>query len=97
MLTEPLLMQHSVPICMRSSLVAQKLVSSFDFYQLHIREKRTCEKGWDYTARWFINPNATNGLQSLNVRSTIPIDLNSILCEFFSPSGVYYLQREFHR
>ncbi|KAG6910655.1 hypothetical protein DXG01_008699 [Tephrocybe rancida] len=39
------------------------------------------ESGWDYTVRWFA-PTAdgtNNGLRSLNVRNTIPVDLNSIL------------------
>ena len=50
------------------------------------------ETGWDYTARWLMNPlaggtNNTNpGLRTLNVKNTIPICLNSILCEYFPPS-----------
>ena len=47
------------------------------------------ETGWDYSSRWEKNPfpageNLTNnnpGLRTLNVRSTIPVDLNSILCK----------------
>ena len=45
------------------------------------------ETGWDYTVRFFKQPfaggtNNTNpGLRTLNVRGTIPICLNSILCE----------------
>ncbi len=40
------------------------------------------ETGWDYTARWLREPNAHGdaGLRTLNVRGTIAIDLNSILC-----------------
>ncbi|KAG7444163.1 glycoside hydrolase [Guyanagaster necrorhizus] len=38
------------------------------------------ETGWDYTSRWFSNPAAGNSdLKQLNVRNTIPVDLNSIL------------------
>ena len=46
------------------------------------------ESGWDYSTRWVKDPyagNATNTtpkLRTLNVRNTIPVDLNSILCEF---------------
>ncbi len=37
--------------------------------------------GWDYTSRWFSNPAPGNAdLKELNVRNTIPVDLNSILC-----------------
>ncbi|KAF8901245.1 glycoside hydrolase family 37 protein [Mucidula mucida] len=38
------------------------------------------ESGWDYTARWFADaqPGDAN-LKQLNVRRTIPVDLNSIL------------------
>lgn len=45
------------------------------------------ETGWDYTARYMRLPGAggTNNtnvaLRSLNVKGTLPIDLNSILCE----------------
>ena len=47
------------------------------------------ETGWDYSSRWEINPfpaggnltNNTPGLRTLNVRSTIPVDLNAILCK----------------
>ncbi|KAF8877143.1 Six-hairpin glycosidase-like protein [Gymnopilus junonius] len=35
------------------------------------------ESGWDYTTRFFLSPN--DGLNSVNVRNTIGIDLNSIL------------------
>lgn len=38
------------------------------------------ETGWDYTVRWFLHGiNSTGGLRDLNVRSTVPVDLNSIL------------------
>ncbi|KAG6867339.1 hypothetical protein C0993_004208, partial [Termitomyces sp. T159_Od127] len=39
------------------------------------------ESGWDYTVRWFAptSDSSNDGLRSLNVRNTIPIDLNSIL------------------
>ncbi|KAF8993496.1 glycoside hydrolase family 37 protein [Cyathus striatus] len=38
------------------------------------------ETGWDYTVRWYNrDDNGTNGLRGLQVRSTIPVDLNSIL------------------
>jgi alpha,alpha-trehalase len=47
------------------------------------------ETGWDYSSRWEKNPfpvggnltNNTPGLRTLNVRSTIPCDLNAILCK----------------
>ena len=46
------------------------------------------ESGWDFSSRWETNPfpvggNLTNnipGLRTLKVRSTIPVDLNAILC-----------------
>ena len=44
------------------------------------------ESGWDYSSRWEKNFNAAGtdnqlpGLRTLNVRGTIPVDLNSILC-----------------
>ncbi|CAL1713673.1 unnamed protein product [Somion occarium] len=43
------------------------------------------ETGWDYSSRWEKNPfaggsNDTNpGLRTLNIRGTLPVDLNSIL------------------
>ncbi|TFK70552.1 glycoside hydrolase family 37 protein [Pluteus cervinus] len=37
------------------------------------------ESGWDYTVRFFTNPTQNDGLLSLNVRGTIPVDLNSLL------------------
>ncbi|KAL0960569.1 hypothetical protein HGRIS_005607 [Hohenbuehelia grisea] len=39
------------------------------------------ETGWDYTARWFSQPNVPGdaGLRTLQVRSLIPVCLNSIL------------------
>ncbi|KAK2465281.1 hypothetical protein APHAL10511_002635 [Amanita phalloides] len=37
------------------------------------------ETGWDYSSRWFYDGFGAQGLRSLNVRSTIPVDLNSIL------------------
>ncbi|KAG7088886.1 hypothetical protein E1B28_012833 [Marasmius oreades] len=38
------------------------------------------ESGWDYTARWLTNiTQHTADLTKLNLRSTIPVDLNSIL------------------
>ncbi|RDB14875.1 Trehalase [Hypsizygus marmoreus] len=39
------------------------------------------ESGWDYTVRWFTHTDdgSNEGLRSLNVRNTIPVDLNSIL------------------
>ncbi|KAG6889631.1 hypothetical protein C0992_004522 [Termitomyces sp. T32_za158] len=41
------------------------------------------ETGWDFTVRWFAptGDGSNGGLRNLNVRNTIPIDLNSILCE----------------
>jgi alpha,alpha-trehalase len=46
------------------------------------------ETGWDYSSRWLKTPYAGNTtdtnpkLRSLNVRSTIPVDLNSILYNY---------------
>ncbi|KAF7365668.1 Trehalase [Mycena venus] len=40
------------------------------------------ETGWDYSSRWLTNVrvgNASEGLRALNVRGTVPVDLNSIL------------------
>lgn len=39
------------------------------------------ESGWDYTFRWFSAANVNKGLLALNVRNTVGVDLNSILCE----------------
>ncbi|AEO70020.1 9fd4d0db-228e-4fe1-8548-bea1feac3ea8 [Thermothielavioides terrestris] len=44
------------------------------------------ETGWDYSTRWLKNPNDAAKdiyfpLRSLNVRGTVPVDLNSILYE----------------
>ena len=38
------------------------------------------ESGWDYTARWFTHGPTNGTLRDLNVRSTIAVDLNSVLC-----------------
>jgi len=38
------------------------------------------ETGWDYTMRWFQVGKLSSGLLALNVRNTIAVDLNSILC-----------------
>ena len=53
--------------------------------------------GWDYSSRWLKDPlagaNLTDQLpklRTLNVRNTIPVDLNSILCMYRSSS--YILQ-----
>ncbi|KAJ2919157.1 hypothetical protein MD484_g1266, partial [Candolleomyces efflorescens] len=37
------------------------------------------ESGWDYSARWFTHGHTNATLRDLNVRSTIAVDLNSIL------------------
>ena len=47
------------------------------------------ETGWDYTVRWMKDPFAGSAedqnpkLRTLNVRSIIPVCLNSILCAYF--------------
>lgn len=38
------------------------------------------ETGWDYTMRWFRAGGLSSGLLSLNVRNTVAVDLNSLLC-----------------
>ncbi len=49
------------------------------------------ETGWDYSTRWMAQPliggsNNTNpALRTLNIRKTIPVCLNSILCKFTLP------------
>ena len=46
------------------------------------------ETGWDYTVRWMKDPFAGSAedqnpkLRTLNVRSIIPVCLNSILCAY---------------
>jgi neutral trehalase len=45
--------------------------------------------GWDYSTRWLSVPSA--GLRTLNVRSTIPVCLNSILCEFHVRPTLEYM------
>ncbi|KAF8349388.1 trehalase [Amanita rubescens] len=37
------------------------------------------ETGWDYSTRFFYDGSGAQGLRSLNVRGTVPVDLNSIL------------------
>ena len=47
--------------------------------------------GWDYSSRWLKEPLAGNltdqlpKLRTLDVRNTIPVDLNSILCMYRLP------------
>ncbi|KAJ7072067.1 trehalase [Mycena amicta] len=50
------------------------------------------ETGWDYSARWL--KDVSEGLQSLNIRGLVPVDLNSILyknrillAQLYSKSG----------
>lgn len=38
------------------------------------------ETGWDYSLRWFQAGKRSSGLLALNVRNTVAVDLNSILC-----------------
>jgi neutral trehalase len=52
--------------------------------------------GWDYSSRWLKEPFAgldltdqLPKLRTLNVRNTIPVDLNSILCMYHSSSHSY--------
>ena len=40
------------------------------------------ESGWDYTMRWFHAGGLSSGLVSLNVRNTVAVDLNSLLCTY---------------
>jgi alpha,alpha-trehalase len=43
------------------------------------------ETGWDYSSRWLTNITliaGTAGLRTLNVKNMVPVDLNSILCEW---------------
>lgn len=48
--------------------------------------------GWDYSGRWLKQPLAGNSsdqlskLRTLNIRNTIPVDLNAILCACCAPS-----------
>jgi len=44
------------------------------------------ETGWDYTSRWFSGP-VSGGLATLDVRNTIAVDLNSLLCKQQIPKG----------
>ena len=52
------------------------------------------ESGWDYTARFLKEPlaggsgNTNPALRSLNIRSHVPVDLNSILCAYFVQNSV---------
>ncbi|CAG0882251.1 unnamed protein product [Cyprideis torosa] len=39
-----------------------------------------CESGWDFSSRWFADPNGSQGLGTLVTSSIIPVDLNSLLC-----------------
>lgn len=47
------------------------------------------ESGWDYTFRWFSAANVDKGLLALNVRNTVGVDLNSILCKWQKPSELF--------
>lgn len=40
------------------------------------------ETGWDYTMRWLQAGNVSAGLLALNVRNTVGVDLNSLLCAY---------------
>jgi alpha,alpha-trehalase len=54
------------------------------------------ESGWDYTARWLANVQGGNaGLRSLQVRSLIPVDLNSILCEYIYWLDVFIFLKKY--
>jgi len=57
-------------------------LSDDDKANLYAELASGAETGWDYTIRWFSAANASEGLRSLNVRNTIGVDLNSILCTF---------------
>lgn len=49
---------------------------------LHGRESLRSHKGWDYCSRFLKSPAPGNDdLTTLVIRETIPVDLNSILCE----------------
>jgi alpha,alpha-trehalase len=49
------------------------------------------ETGWDYTMRWFSVGKESEGLRSLNVRNTVGVDLNSILCGSSIPNPILML------
>jgi len=79
--------QHCTP----NLRVVPKLVSK-EGLTLSRDECWSMSTGWDYTVRWFLQgTNSTGGLRDLNVRSTVPVDLNSILCTFTRPvNGTFY-------
>ncbi|PPQ65887.1 hypothetical protein CVT26_000907 [Gymnopilus dilepis] len=45
--------------------------------ELYAQLATGAESGWDYTTRFFLSPQ--DGLNSINIRNTVPVDLNSIL------------------
>lgn len=64
---------------MRNSLVGQRAVRFCRWWE-PVRSD-SFFTGWDYTARW-LSRGGSDGLRSLNVRNTIPVDLNSIICTY---------------
>lgn len=61
------------------------------------------ESGWDYSTRFIKDPvaggsNNTNpALRSLNIKSNIPVDLNSILCMCYVPESMLCPAKRFTR
>ncbi|KAJ6554990.1 glycoside hydrolase family 37 protein [Mycena vulgaris] len=56
---------------------AQPVLNASQSAELYAELASGAETGWDYSSRWLTN--ITAGLRSLNVKNTVPVDLNSIL------------------
>ncbi|XP_043533654.1 trehalase isoform X6 [Chiloscyllium plagiosum] len=50
---------------------------------LWIELKTGAESGWDFSSRWFIDPNGKNNgtLKDTKTTQILPVDLNSVLCK----------------
>ncbi|XP_044733048.1 trehalase-like [Chrysoperla carnea] len=42
--------------------------------------KSAAESGWDYSSRWFANPDTDRSLKNLKVTNIAPVDLNAFYC-----------------
>ena len=57
-------------------------LSASEKAELYAEMASGAESGWDYTARFFKQSNGRDGIRRLDIRNTIPICLNSIMCMF---------------
>lgn len=62
--------------------------------QLYADLKSGAESGWDFSSRWFVDPNggSKGNLTNLKTREIIPVDLNAFLCRAFRIISEFYFQ-----